>query len=324
MDDATGGTALDADQGVVVGVDIGGTKTALLVTDIAGGEDLAGDRYPTPADAGPTAMVAELVAAIRRLVEQADRPPEALKAVGVAMPGYVDVESGRVIRAGNLAGWQDVPLRDVLNRELGLPAYVDNDASMGALGEKWRGAAKRMNNYVFLAFGTGVGAGIMVNGRMHRGYHNAAGEVGSFLMSRRALGTERDGHGDLELRIGGPAVAELSARTVGEPLKLQGLFADARLDSRLRRLSGRLADYAAMAAINITALLDPEAIIFGGGGGATNEPLLEAVRRRVERELDICPAMMLSALGEDAQLHGAVFGALWQLDPNLAQREELR
>jgi glucokinase len=324
MDRDGADAALCADRGVVAGVDIGGTKTALLVTDIASGEDLACDRYATPADAGPAAMVAELVGAARRLVEQTDRPPTALRAIGVAMPGYVDVEKGRVIRAGNLAGWQDVPLRELLSRELDLPAYVDNDASMAALGEKWRGAAKRMNNFVFLAFGTGVGAGIMVNGRIHRGYHNAAGEVGNFIMSRRALGKARHGHGDLELRIGGPAVKRLTRQEAGEGLKLHALFAEAQADRRLRRLAEKLADYVAMTVIDITALLDPEAIIFGGGGGATNAPLLEAVRRRVDRELAVCPALMLSALGEDAQLHGAVFGALWQLDPDLALREELR
>ena len=310
-------------QGVAVGVDIGGTKTALLATDIATGDDLACDRYPTPADAGPTAALEALVEAVRRLVEQTGRPSEALRAVGVAVPGYVDADAGRVIRAGNLAGWLDLPLRALLERALDMPAYVDNDASMAALGEKWRGAAKQMNNFVFLAFGTGVGAGIVVNGRLHRGYHHAAGEVGNFLMSRRALGKERHGHGDLELRVGGPAIEDLTEEA-GESLKLKGLFRGAAADRKLRRLAERTADYVAMAVVNITALLDPEAIVFGGGGAATNEDLLEAVRRRVERELHICPALMLSALGEEAQLHGAVFGALWQLNPSLALREELR
>ncbi|MGD9889799.1 MAG: ROK family protein [Dehalococcoidia bacterium] len=311
-------------SGIVAGVDIGGSKVALLITDVATGTDLIEDRYPTPADAGPTAMLEELFSAVRDLVVQAGRHPEDLRALGIAVPGYIDVERGRAIRAGNLAGWRDVPLRDIVGYEMGLPAYVDNDAAAAALGEKWRGAAKQMHNFVFLALGTGVGAGVMINGRLHRGFHNAAGEVGNFMMSRRALDKDRGGHGDLELRIGGPAVQEQTAAVAGRKFKVKDTFARADGDRRLRKVADRVADYIAMTVINITALLDPEAIIFGGGGSTAGEPLIERVRERVERELAICPALMRSTLGEDAQLHGAVFGALWQLHPELALREELR
>ena len=311
-------------SGIVVGVDIGGTKIALLATDIATGHDLLEERYPTPADAGPTAMLEELFRTIREMVTKTGRQPEDLRAIGIAVPGYVDVERGRAIRAGNLAGWRDVPLRDIVGYELGLPAYIDNDAAAAALGEKWRGAAKQMHNFVFLALGTGVGAGVMINGRIHRGFHNAAGEVGNFMMSRKALGTDRGGHGDLELRIGSPAVQEQTEGAAGMKLKVKDTFRRADEDRRLRRVAERLADYISMTVINIIALLDPEAIIFGGGGSSAGEPLIERVRERVERELTICPALMRSTLGEDAQLHGAVFGALWQLHPDLALREELR
>jgi glucokinase len=216
-----------------------------------------------------------------------------------------------------------VPLRDIVGYEMGLP-YVDNDAAAAALGEKWRGAAKQMHNFVFLALGTGVGAGVMINGRLHRGFHHAAGEVGNFMMSRRALNKDRGGHGDLELRIGGPAVQEQTEDAAGKKLKVKDTFKQADDDRRLLKVAERLADYIAMTVINITALLDPEAIIFGGGGSSAGGPLIERVRERVERELAICPALMHSTLGEDAQLHGAVFGALWQLHPELALREELR
>jgi glucokinase len=310
--------------GVVIGVDIGGTKTALLATDIATGQDLGSERYETRADAGPEAMLGELFATVHTLMERTRRPLDDLHALGVAVPGHVDAERGRVVQAGNLAGWRDVPLCDIVGRELNLPVFLDNDASTAALGEKWRGAAKRMSNFVFLALGTGVGAGVVVNGRIHRGYHNAAGEVGNFLLSRKALGKDRGGHGDLELRIGGPAVQEQTRAATGKRLKVKDTFRGANDDRRLRKVAERLADYLAMTVVNISALLDPEAIIFGGGGSSAGAPMIEAVRERVEREISVVPALMRSTLGEDAQLHGAVFGALWQLDPNRALREELR
>lgn len=311
-------------KGVVVGVDIGGTKVALLATDIATGEDLARDRFATPAEAGPSAMIGQVIEAVRRLVERAGRDAGSLRAVGLAAPGQVDAEQGRVIAAGNLAGWHDVPLRDIAAHELGVPAFVDNDANAGALGERWRGAARQMHNFVFLALGTGVGAGVVINGRIHRGFHHAAGEVGNFIMGRRYLGRRRHGHGNLELLAGGPAIRAGTRGVVGEPLKVADAFRRAEDDRRLERLADEVADYLAIAVINIAALLDPEAIIFGGGAAAAGEPLIDRVRARVDRELQARPALIRSPLGEDAQLHGAVFGALWQLDPDLALREELR
>lgn len=317
-------TQRDGAEGAVVGVDIGGTKVALLATDIATGEDLAQDRFPTPADAGPEAMLDDLAVRIARLVKEAGRAPEDIRALGVAAPGLVDAERGEVIRAGNLAGWRDLPLRTILHRRFGVPVYVDNDANAAALGEHWRGAARGMNNFVFLALGTGVGAGVVVNGRIHRGFHNAAGEAGNFIMGRQFLGRNRRGHGNLELLVGGPKIRAQAREAVGKKLQVKDAFKQAERDVRLEKIAGRVADYLAIAVINIAALPDPQAVIFGGGTAAAGEPLIERVRERVERELEICPALIHSPLGEDAQLHGAVFGALWQIDPDLALREELR
>ncbi len=313
-----------ADRGLVVGIDVGGTKVALMATDIATGEDLARDRAPTPADAGPDALIAQLCASVYALVERTGRRREQLCALGIAVPGSVDVEQGRVIVAGNLEGWRDVPLADRLTEQFGVPVFVDQDANAAALGERWRGCAKEMNNFVFLALGTGLGAGLVINGRLHRGYHSAAGEVGNFLMGREFLGQERGLHGNLELLVGSPAIREGAREAAGDELKAAEALERAVEDERLEPVADEVADYVAIAAINIAALLDPEAIVFGGGTSAAGDDLLEPVWQRVERELAVRPKLLRSALGEDAQLHGAVFGALWRLNPELALREELR
>ena len=310
---------------VVVGVDIGGTKTALMVADVAAGSDLHDATFPTPADASPDAFVAQLVACVREAIGKAGREPGDLAAVGVAVPGLTTGD-GRVIRAGNLTGWFDVPLRDLLSHELGVPAFVEQDANAAALGERWRGCAKEINNFVFLALGTGVGAGVVINGRLHRGFRHAAGEVGNFLMGREFLGRDRGGHGNLEQLVGGKTLRAEAREATGEGAEPSAAEATerAREDPRLRDLADEVADYVAMAVVNIAAMLDPEAIIFGGGTTAAGEDLLGPVRERVERELPERPALMRSVLGTEAQLHGAVFGALWELDPDLAMREELR
>ena len=129
-------SATEAERGVVVGIDLGGTKTALMATDVRSGEDLTTDTFSTDSEAGPEAMIEQMCGAVERIVETADRQREELRAVGVSVPGHVAVDSGRVIAAGNLRGWADVPLRDILGRKLGIPVWVDQDGNVAALGEK--------------------------------------------------------------------------------------------------------------------------------------------------------------------------------------------
>jgi glucokinase len=212
----------------------------------------------------------------------------------------------------------------MLKRRFDLPVWIDQDANAAALGERWRGSAKNMHNFVFLALGTGIGAGVFINGRLHRGYNNSAGEVGNFIMGRQQLGKDRQGHGSLELLIGGRAIRQDARKVVRKQLSAAEAIDRADEDRRLRPVADRVVDYLAIAVINIASLLDPQAIIFGGGTASAGPDLIDRVRARVEREIRIVPALMHSILAEDAQLHGAVFGALWELDPELALREELR
>ena len=148
--------------------------------------------------------------------------------------------------------------------------------------------------------------------------------AGGFVMERRALGRDRDGHGNLERLIGGPAIRRAAKRATGQDLSAADALRRAERDERLRPLADKVADYLAMTVVAIGALIDPEAVIVGGGTAQAGDWFLTQVRERICRELDPAPALIPSVLGEDAQLHGAVFGALWELDPELALREELR
>ena len=311
-------------EGVVVGIDIGGTKTALLATDAATGRDLGTDRSPTPVDAGPEAMIDRLVEATAALLAQVDRRPEELAGLGVAVPGMVDTRTGRVKQAGNLAGWIDIPLRDILSHRLGVSVFVDEDAAVAALGEKWRGCAREMDDFVFLALGTGIGAGIMVGGRPYRGFHHAAGELGNLVVGREFLGQERNGVGNLAALIGGRTIRARAKELIGEELSAADVIERALQDKALAPIAAEVVDLVAMAVIALAAVLDPEAVIFGGGTAEAGALLVEPVRERIAAELPAPPALMHAVLGADAQLHGAVFGALWQLDPDLALREEHR
>lgn len=292
---------------VVVGVDIGGTKTALMLCDALTGRELDRASYDTPADAPVDRALATLTHSIGQLLDNTGRPSTRLQAVGVAVPGSV-AAGGIVIEAGNLKDWRDLPLGALLRERFDCPVWVEHDANAAAIGEHAEGSAQRLSDFVFLAVGTGLGAGIFIDGRLLRGHRNRAGEVGDLVMGREFFGTRGD-QGNLATLIGGAAIRDEAKSATGAELGASDALAEAESDTRLEAIAERTADFLAIAIIAITALLDPEAIIFGGGTGAAGAPLLDRVRARVARELPAAPNLLTSALGADAQLRGAVVGA---------------
>jgi glucokinase len=160
-------------KGHVVAIDIGGSKIAFLAREVKSGLDVYADKIKTPVDAGVEAILDIL----HEHIEAMPGGRAAMRALGVAVPGSVDFR-GRVLRAGNLEGWVDVPLQAMLERRYGVPVFVERDSNCGALGEKWCGAAANLHSFVFLALGTGIGAGLFLDGKLYRGAHFASGEAG--------------------------------------------------------------------------------------------------------------------------------------------------
>jgi glucokinase len=294
----------------VLGVDIGATKTALLAWNLATGAALAQDVFTTPTEIGPEAMVDRLVGAIDALLAGCGQERKNLRGIGVAVPGLVDAEAGVVLTAGNLAGWSSVPLRDLLEAQLDIPVVIEHDANAAAFGERWRGAARNLESFAFVALGTGIGVGIVLNGKLHRGAHHAAGELGDLVVGREYLGQERGGQGNLAQLIGGKTLRRRAKQATGDDLSAADAISHAEEDPELAAVADEAADFLAMAIIAIAALLDPEAIIVGGGTAEAGEDLLDPVRERVAREVPAPPLIIASAFGSEAQLHGAVFAVL--------------
>jgi glucokinase len=295
---------------VVLGVDIGGTKTALLAWDLATGAVLAQDVFPTPTEVGPVAMVACLVAASDTLLTGCGQERANLRGIGVAVPGLVDAKAGVVLTAGNLVGWSRVPLCDLLRAQLHVPVVIEHDANAAALGERWRGTAQDLENFAFVALGTGIGVGIVLNGELYRGAHHAAGELGDLVVGREYLGQDRGGQGNLAQLIGGKTLRRRAKQATGDDMSAAEVVTHADDDEELAAMADEVADYLAMAIIAIAALLDPEAIIVGGGTAEAGEDLLDPVRERVAREVSAPPLIIASAFGSEAQLYGALFSAL--------------
>jgi glucokinase len=203
-----------------------------------------------------------------------------------------------------------VSLRDLFAARLDVPVAIEHDANAAALGERWRGAARDLESFAFVALGTGIGVGIVVNGQLYRGAHHAAGELGDLVVGREYLGQERGGQGNLAQLIGGKTLRGRAKQATGDNLSAAEVISRAEIDVELAAMADEVDDYLAMAIIAIAALLDPEAIIVGGGTAEAGEDLLDPVRERVAREVPALPLIIASALGSEAQLYGAVFAAL--------------
>src|SRR6185295_2534016 len=163
-----------------IGVDLGGTnlRAAAIARDGKMLNKIAGS---TPVGAGRHAVIADMVLAIETL--QAGLPGQVLAGVGVGVPGFILMETGVVAAAPNLPEFENYPVRDEIEKRLGAPVILENDANAAALGEKWMGAGKDVDDLVLMTLGTGLGGGIIVGGRVLHGYVGMAGEIGHITVS---------------------------------------------------------------------------------------------------------------------------------------------
>ena len=284
----------------LVAFDIGGSKVAVKAMDVDSEHEVYAAKLKTPADDGVPAMLRLIDAQISKVPGGKGK----LGALGVAVPGHVD-DTGRVLQAGNLRGWRDVPLRKQLEDRYGVPVFVEQDANCGALGEKWLGAAKKMDDFVFLALGTGVGAGLFVAGSLYRGAHFAAGEAGDMTFPSDEPDDEKTRLSDV---VGKQSIKKKAKKATGKKMSAAEALAKSRRTRALRPVADDVVEHLSSSVVAISALLDPEAIIFGGGTSKAGEPLIKMVRERVAPSR-VRAELLLAKLGSESQLYGALWGA---------------
>lgn len=307
----------NADYGRVLGIDLGGSHLRLAVADLDGRIiDQSWDR--TDAGAGP-AGIADQIAEAGRILLRATST-ENLLAVSLATPGVVDVDRGVVVAARNLRGWRDVPIREMLAQRFSVPATVENDVNAAAIGERWRGSGCGHDTLVFISIGTGIGAGIIIGGQIHRGSHFAAGEVN--MLPSGVL----DGDGmsiGLEDVVSGPAIVRRAEAAGvrspdGIPLTTESVFKLAQVgDIAARSVVQDTVRAMARAVASLASAVDPTVVVFGGGVSRQGQGLIDAIERETTGMLRLRTAIVLSDLGVDAQLHGAVFAGLRLADLSL-------
>lgn len=290
--------------GYIAGIDIGASNVRVVIADQDGNVE-ARRHFETPAGAPQDA-----IAKIRRTVDDLARGVwvgATVDAIGVALPGMVDPDAGLVASVANIPGWSDVPLATLLGGERGTPVAMENDANAAAIGEGWLGASKGLRHYVFLALGTGIGGGVVIDGRLHRGARFLGGEVAYLSITReqvRAGGWSNN----LEALVGGRAISARATSLLGPHAKAADLFEAAAAGIQdAQDWLAELQEHLAMAIVDVIAVLDPEIVVLGGGVIAAQPALLlDPVRDLVHRNTPWKTPVVLSQLGADAQIMGAI------------------
>ena len=286
----------------VVGVDIGGTNTVVGVVPWRGGAPKALRTLPTRSERGADAVVDEVVHMAGEVIDEALAEHGGgrgrIAGVGIGCPGPLDLERGLVLTTPNL-GWTNYPIRDRIAEGLGLPAALDNDANCATLGEWWQGAGRGTRHLAGLTLGTGIGGGLVLDGRIHHGASGVAGEFGHTTIDFTGRRCKCGNYGCLEAYASGPNIAararegieagyestildlvdgdldRITAVTVYDAL-LQG-------DKHAHEVMLETARVLGAGVANIVNMLNPEMVVIVGGVTRAGEHLFAPLRSEVRR-----------------------------------------
>jgi glucokinase len=313
---------------LVLGVDLGGTKFAVGAMTADGSRQFGFASGPTNADQPADDVVARMGALANQVIEKTLRETGGRRAdfigAGIGAPGPLRRTDGVVVVAPNL-GWHDYPLRDRLAAHLGLPTTLDNDANCATLGETWIGAARGAKNVVGLTIGTGIGGGLVFDGRLHHGSSDVAGEIGHTTIETEGRRCKCGNYGCLEAYASGPAIAERVREALerGAESILPGLAGSSAAitaahvynaaregDALAREVVRDTARYLGAGIANLLNLFNPDVVVLAGGVTAAGDELLTPLRMEARRRA-FKPAMdavriVPGELGSRAGVVGAV------------------
>lgn len=296
---------------LLVGVDIGGTKLAVVLADFAGNIHRK-KRAPTHAEQGPESVLSRLFELVRNTIGETEVAD--IAGFGISCGGPLDSESGIIYSPPNLPGWDAIPLKERFEKEFGFQAWVENDANAGALAE-WRfGAGRNLRNVVYMTMGTGIGGGLVLDGRLYRGTNDLAGEFGHQILVPDGPLCGCGKRGCLEALCSGPAIA----RRARMALKQQGrepitgdrgnltaevVFELARGgDSVARQVVETTGYYLGWGIANLLHVINPELVAIGTlavhGWDLLEAPLNGALRQHAWPRTLAATRVVPSSLGE--------------------------
>ncbi len=300
--------AYNKDAYSVIGIDLGGTKLYGALANIGGDllHEVNLQHHGTEGEESFTLVIRM----VETLLEHVPNG-QTMRGIAVGAPGITKNRVGVVEWAPSL-NWRDFPLQDRLKECFHLPVFVDNDVNLAVLGEHWFGAGRGVQNMVLISIGTGVGAGLILEGALYRGHSKASGEVGYIVPDVHALGTSYDAFGALESIISGTGIGERAARRLrasgetdtpaaGEVFKAARageVWADDVVEETI--------DYLALGIANVNTLLDLELVVLSGGVAQQADILIQGVYQRIEGVIPRVPRIVASTLGRSATVMGAI------------------
>lgn len=307
-------------EGIYVGVDLGGTAIKVGICN-SEGQLLQTYEGPTGTGEGVETILSNIEQYVRQIVEDSPYSWDQLQGVGAGIAGFLNSEDGVVVLAPNV-GFKDVPIRALLEKRIGKPVKIENDANVAALGEAWAGVGKGVANCVCFTLGTGVGGGIIIGGKIYQGFSGMAGEVGHIAVvpdleaiqcgcgKMGCLETVSSATGIIRMAKDAVERGELTALAQVEHIMAKDVFDAAKQgDETAVRIVRRAAFYLGKAMATTAAVLNPQMFIVGGGVSKAGDILFDELREVVRQltpgplyqELTVVPAI----LGNDAGVVGA-------------------
>ncbi len=303
-----------------IGVDIGGTNIKIALVDFDG-KIIYSNTTPTRAEMGYEAGVNNIKQAIKDLMQETNQDSKTIEAIGFGLPGQIDYKNGIVKNLPNIPGWVNVPLAKIIEDEFSIPTRLDNDVRCAALGELNFGAGKGCENLLCITIGTGIGSGIVLNGKLVRGASNAAGEIGHIKMDMHEGPLCGCGdYGCLEAYASGPAIVTMAKEYIsgGKSAKYKEmagadgqitpyLVAQAALqgDAVSIQIFKQMGKIIGTGLASVVNLLNPEKIIIGGGVADAGDILLEPIKQAIldrampiqAQSVKVVPAQLANTAG---------------------------
>jgi glucokinase len=317
---------------LILGVDLGGTKILTAVVN-SQGKMLSRDHSITPAQKGHKAVIQSILESVHRALGRADVAISDLIVIGVGAPGLLNPETGILFTSPNLPGWRDVPLRDIIQEKLGKKTFLINDANAAALGEFYFGAARGARNFIYITISTGIGGGIVIDGKIYSGAIGAAGEVGHMTVDDDGPICNCGNRGCWETLASGTALAREARHRIEEGVRTSILeYADGDVekvnpqvinsaarqgDSLAKELIGRTGYYVGVGLANLVNIFNPELIVIGGGlsniGDMLFEPAFKVAGERAYKEAFQAVRFASAELGRNSGVLGAAAFALQEM-----------
>lgn len=305
-----------------IGVDVGGTNVKVALVDKSG-SIVYSDTVPTRAEMGYEYTISNIIKAIGDVMKESKIAKDSVEGIGFGFPGQIDCDNGIVRLAPNIPGWVNIPIADIVSKEFGIPVRVDNDVRCAALAELNFGAGKGASNLICITVGTGIGSGLIVNGKLVRGASNAAGEIGHIKLQMEGGPLCGCGdHGCFEAFASGPAIVAMAEEYIkgGKSTKYRELAkneitpyvvceAAKQGDVVAKKIFEIMGNYIGIGLSSVVNLLNPEKIVIGGGvadaGDLLFGPIKETLKKRAMPIQGAAVEVVHAELGNTAGVIGA-------------------